>query len=195
MIEDFIVKPRSGKEIEQVALAWRDALGVQNEWAPNMVDLLENRIPRFFPEFALAVRTDSEMTGAEAFTEFSPPRIVLSESVYLLAAKKHGRSRMTCAHELGHLVMHADTKAKPRMAVGNRGANSDIFRSAEWQARKFAAMFLLPTHVVREFSNSDQLSECCQVSKQAAQIRFEESGIKKQLPECVSLLGNQLKQP
>jgi Zn-dependent peptidase ImmA (M78 family) len=59
------------------------------------------------------------------------------------------------------------------------------FGSAEWQANKFASLFLMPIHVAREFTSPAQISESCQVSLQAAQIRFSESGIRKRLPACI----------
>ena len=107
MIEDYIVPPRSTLNIEEVVLAWRDTLGVPNEWAPEIVDILENRLPKFFSSFALVVRPDNEMDDAEAYTEFSPAQIVARLSVYQAAVRREGRARMTLAHELGHLVMHA----------------------------------------------------------------------------------------
>jgi Zn-dependent peptidase ImmA (M78 family) len=180
MIEDFIVPPRSCASIEQCALAWRDALGVSDAWAPDIVSLIENELPRFFSTFALVVRPDSEMEDAEAYTQFDPPQIVVRESVYREANKRHGRSRMTLSHELGHLVMHAGVRAKPRMIGGNKSAPSEkIYESAEWQAREFASAFLMPDHIVRQFDSFEQLQECCQVSRLAAEIRFGKVGHKK----------------
>jgi Zn-dependent peptidase ImmA (M78 family) len=189
MTEDFIVEPRSTKKIEQIALAWRSTLGAPNEWAPNMIDLIENRIPPLFRTFALVVREDSDLGEAEAFTEFSPPQIVVQNTVYLKAARGDGRSRMTLAHELGHLVMHAGIQSNARMIVGNKPApTSKLYRSAEWQARKFASLFLMPTHVVKEFTSHRQLAECCLVSQQAALIRWSEvnPAIIKRIPDCVA---------
>jgi Zn-dependent peptidase ImmA (M78 family) len=189
MIEDFIVEARSAKKIEEIALAWRDTLGVPNEWAPNMIALIENRLPRFFPKFALIARSDADLGEAEAFTEFSPPQIIVRKSVYLKAAHGDGRDRMTMAHELGHLVMHAGVQANARMIAGNKPAPTfQIFRSAEWQARKFASLFLMPTHIVREFVSAVQLAQCCLVSQQAAKIRFGEvkPPINRKLPECIA---------
>jgi Zn-dependent peptidase ImmA (M78 family) len=60
------------------------------------------------------------------------------------------------------------------------------FESAEWQANKFASLFLMPLHIVREFTSASQLSESCRVSLQAAQIRFSEFGSAKSLPECIT---------
>jgi hypothetical protein len=63
------------------------------------------------------------------------------------------------------------------------------FESAEWQARKFAAYFLLPDHIVRQFGNPRALAESCHVSLRAAEIRFQEVGhIHRTVPECVSNL-------
>jgi Zn-dependent peptidase ImmA (M78 family) len=188
MNEDYIVPPRSTKKVEEIALAWRDALGAPNDWAPDMIDLLENRLPTFFPSFALVVRPDHEMGDAEAFTEFNPPQIVVRESVYRAAARRDGRSRMTLAHELGHLVMHAGVQTNPRMTSGNqRAPTHKIYETAEWQAKKFASLFLMPTHVVRQFASADEVVAYCLVSQQAALIRFNEVDrvSAKSLPECV----------
>jgi Zn-dependent peptidase ImmA (M78 family) len=172
-VDDYVVDARSSKDIEAVTLAWRDALGVRNDWAPNIVDLIESKLPKLVRAFALVIRRDGEMDDAEAFTEFQPPQIVIRESIYKSALSDHGRSRMTLAHELGHLVMHPGA-AKPRASMAIAPKNTPLYRSAEWQARKFASLFLLPTHIVIQFGSVEEIVQCCKVSQQAAQIRFEE---------------------
>ena len=189
MMDDFKVAPRSAKDIEATTLAWRDALGAPNEWAPNMLRLLEIELPKLprLGQFALITRSDLEMGDAEAYTQFNPPHIAVRNSVYRLARKGDGRSRMTLAHELGHLVMHPGA-SKLRSDFPRSSANAlRAFESAEWQANKFASLFLMPSHIVREFTSASQLAESCQVSLQAAQIRFGElTQITKQLPECIA---------
>jgi hypothetical protein len=192
MVEDFLVPPKSAKDIEQKALAWRDAFDIPNAWAPDIIDLFERRLPSLFPTFTLMVRPDDEMAAigdAEAYTEFNPPLIAVRNSTYLLASRKNGRARMTFAHELGHLVLHPGA-AKLRIEFGNQlDKRLRPFESAEWQARKFGAYFLLPTHIVREFPSPRQLAEACHVSSQAAGIRFEEVGhIRRPTAECVDEL-------
>jgi IrrE N-terminal-like domain len=187
MIEDFVVAAKSAKDIETKALAWRDALRISDSWAPPLADLIEVQLPKAFPTFSLLVRADYEMGDAEAYTEFNPPLIAVRQSVYWAAKNNEGRARMTFAHEFGHLVLHPGA-AKPRLESGNL-AKSVIrpFESAEWQARKFGAFFLLPAHIVRQFGTPRELSEACHVSLQAAQIRFDEVGhIKNVTPQCVS---------
>ena len=197
MIEDYIVSPRSAAKIEETALAWREALGVTLDWAPDILGLLENKLARFFPEFALIIRPDSEMGDAEAYTEFSPPQIVVRKSVYLKAAHRDGRSRMTLAHELGHLVMHGGVQSNPRMIDRNKPAPTfKHYESAEWQANKFASLFLMPIDLVRQFSSSLELAECCQVSQKAATIRFGqvERPYQKSLSPCIHEAIENLKQ-
>jgi len=187
MIDDYKVAPRSAKDIELLALAWRDRLGAPNDWAPNMIRLLEIELPKIprLGQFALITRSDLEMGDAEAYTEFNPPHVVVRNSVYQLARKADGRSRMTLAHELGHLVMHPGA-AKLRSDWARTDTRLQYYESAEWQAKKFASLFLLPLHVIREFTSPSQLAENCQVSQQAAQIRFGEfAHVVKPLPECI----------
>ncbi|SRR5260221_5178749 len=173
MADDFKVKPRSTQDIGALALAWRDALGVPDAWSPNVVRLLEIEVPKLVPEFALVVRPDGEMDDAEAYTEFNPPHIAVRGSVYQMALHEDGRSRMTFAHELGHLVMHPGA-VKLRSAAALAETQIKYFESAEWQARKFAALFLVPDHIALQFDSANQLATSCHVSLQAAQIRFNE---------------------
>lgn len=197
MTDDFKVAPRSANDIHLAALAWRHTLGVPDDWAPNVVQLLESEIPRLIPEFALVVRPDPEMGDAEAYTEFDPPYIAVRGSVYALAQRDDGRSRMTFAHEIGHLVMHPGA-VKLRSQNAQTISSIRIFESAEWQARKFASVFLMPDHIALQFSSAEQLAECCKVSLQAARIRFNETEPlrrKKSLPESVIKTITTLKSP
>jgi Zn-dependent peptidase ImmA (M78 family) len=196
MIVDFCAPPQSLVNIEQKSLAWRHALGVHDTWAPDIARLIETKLPRLIPAFALVVRTDDEMSAldnAEAYTEFDPPKIAVSERVYRLACQHDGRARMTFAHELGHLVMPPGA-AKPRIASGNKtDQNIRIYQSAEWQARKFAAYFLLPRNIATLFSSVQDLAENCRASFQAAEIRFKELGLPAQpIPDCAKELAKKI---
>lgn len=188
MTDDYRVKGRSTKEIASITLAWRDTLEVGDQWAPSVVGLLELSLPRIIRDFALVVRPDPEMGDAEAYTEFDPPHIAVRGSIYALAQRQDGRSRMTFAHELGHLVMHPGA-AKLRTEMAPKSPTTiRFFESAEWQARKFAALFLVPDHIAVQFGSAQELAECCKVSMQAAAIRFNETAElrkPKALPDCV----------
>ncbi|MBR1247082.1 ImmA/IrrE family metallo-endopeptidase [Bradyrhizobium sp. AUGA SZCCT0169] len=190
MTDDYRVDGRSAKDIAAITLAWRDTLGIAEQWAPSVVGLLEISVPKVIKDFALVVRPDPEMGDAEAYTEFDPPHIAVRGSVYAMARRQDGRSRMTFAHELGHLVMHPGA-AKLRSAEALLKATTTIriFESAEWQARKFASLFLVPDHIAIQFNSAEELAECCKISAQAAQIRFNETAPLRKLkpiPDCVS---------
>lgn len=195
MNDDFKVSGRSTKDIAATALAWRDALGVADQWAPDIVRLFELSLPRIVSNFALVVRPDPEMGDAEAYTEFDPPHIAIRGSVYTLALHHDGRSRMTFAHELGHLVMHPGAAKLRSEAPALTKSAVKFYESAEWQARKFAALFLVPDHIAIQFVSAQQLADCCKVSLQAAQIRFNETSPLRQqkpLPESIQQTVAQL---
>ena len=129
------------------------------------------------------------MGDEEAYTEFNPPLIEVRNGIYSLARHRDCRALMTFAHELGHLVMHP-VAAKLRNESGNKTAPKiKPFESAEWQARKFGAYFLMPEHIVVQFGSVRELAENCHVSLQAAEIRFKEVGhIRDATAPCVDEL-------
>jgi hypothetical protein len=49
MIDDFLAPSQSAKKIEKRALDWRHALGVPDQWAPDIVELIEVKLPKVFP--------------------------------------------------------------------------------------------------------------------------------------------------
>ena len=106
MMDDYRVSTRSAKDIEAITLAWRDTLGVADQWSPDVIRILETDVPKIFRAFALVVRPDAEMADAEGYTEFDPPQVAVRASVYRLAKRGDGRRRMIFAQELGHLVMN-----------------------------------------------------------------------------------------
>lgn len=48
------------------------------------------------------------------------------------------------------------------------------YASAEWQANAFAAAFLLPEWLVRDFTNASEIVDFFSVSRKAAEIRLNE---------------------
>jgi IrrE N-terminal-like domain len=196
MTDDYKVDGRSAKDIAAITLAWRDTLAVSDQWAPSVVGLLELRLPKIVKNFALVVRPDPEMGDAEAYTEFDPPHIAVRGSVYSMAQRGDGRSRMTFAHELGHLVMHPGAAKLRSEAVLKPTSTIRFFESAEWQARKFASLFLVPDHIAIQFNSAHELAECCKISAQAAEIRFNETAPlrkSKPIPDCVTQTIDSLK--
>ncbi len=172
--DDIFVDGLSTREIEAKALAWREAFGEHLSWSPDLLRILEHKLPSLYTDFALIVRPTSSMINVEAYTQFMPPQIVISDRVYEEAHNLIPRARWTLAHELGHFVLH-EAISKPRALTQNRSSIiKRAYNSAEWQAHKFAAHFLMPEHIASQFQSVEELAQGCNVSLTAARKRFKE---------------------
>lgn len=181
--------PRSKKQIEVIAYDWRYAFDCVHTWAPDLLRIMEHKLPLIDPAFNLRTENDSDME-TEAFTEMFPPEITVRSSVYDAAYNLNGRARFTLAHELGHYFLHGDDHQHHR-AVNFQKAGSKMF-DPEWQANQFAVHFLMPEDIVREFSDPNELAASCKVSRQAATLRMKELGMLRQRrespPEVIDFL-------
>lgn len=174
MPDDFFARPLKNSSITELALNWRYALGIDLQEAfVDIVRILENTLPRVFPPFSLVIEPP-QGDNIEAFTEFEPPTITIREPVYLAASKRDGRARWTFAHELGHLTLHDSAVPMARAPIEyQRMKNLPAYASAEKQADKFAAAFLMPEAIVRRYGDPISLSSACGVSYAAAKIQIE----------------------
>lgn len=134
----------------------------------------------------LVERPDADMPDEEGYADFTTKEIVFRQSVLAGARRGHHRYRMTVAHEMGHVVLEHEHGRLRRMQHGNKefkfGRKQE---SAEWQARYFAAVLLMPREVVKGCATASELSSKCEVSLQAAEIRFDEVNVRgaaKQTP-------------
>ncbi|WP_292195860.1 ImmA/IrrE family metallo-endopeptidase [Mesorhizobium sp.] len=184
MSHDYCVPPKRRTEIEILAAAWREALRIPTTCqAPDMIGVLENEMPRLFGDFALVVKDDYQMDGAEGYTEFDPPCVVLSATSYQSAANFEGRGRWTAAHELGHLVLHKSAVPLDRAPIRySKMKELPAFASAEWQANAFAAAFLMPEALVRDFFEISEIMTFFAVSRSAAENRVKNLGLSEQRP-------------
>jgi len=108
---------------EDAAEAVRDAWGLGQQRAPNMIHLLEKHGVRVY-----SLAEDCAEVDAFSFWREDAPY------VFLNTMKTPDHSRMDAAHELGHLVLHA---------WGGPGG-----RAAEEEAKTFGSAFLLPRRSV-----------------------------------------------
>lgn len=192
---------RTLEEVEDVALRLREAVGLGDE---DWVDLLSvlQKLPTRFPDFRWLVALDEELPGAEAKADCAEKTIVIKQSVYDGIRLGRPRSRMTLAHEIGHIVLgHAGTRlrslGRDRVAAWNRDVGSE-----EQEARWFAAVFLSPTRLASTCGDPQALAERFGLSGSAAERRWDElearrrreGGDLRPLPESgVSFLLNQMK--
>lgn len=116
-------------DIERLAIEVRQKWGYGIGPIPNLIQMLEAKgiIVSYIP-------ADSAEVDAFSTWQFSRPYI------FLLMHESSSRIRFSCAHELGHLVMHTDAKPGDKIL--------------ENQANRFAGAFLFPRDAfLREYPN------------------------------------------
>lgn len=182
MASDFFVTPVSNKQIEHEAIKLRSQLDLMDAKNIDIVRLLEFDIENLINGFKLIIRDDAEMLVnghfEEAYCEFHPPRIVVSNHIYENAALGDAHARMILAHELGHLMLHSGYNRSKAHSMMSNSYENDLGNNlrkngAESQAKRFAAYFLMPKHIVQKMKSPEEISKILGVSLYSAKIRFE----------------------
>lgn len=185
--QNVVVASRSTKQIEELALAVRQALGYNDDEKVDMLELLEHRLVGYIEEFEFDVESDSALGGADALTSLTELRITVSQSCYDQAYHRTSkRPQFTLAHELGHLVMHQGRTVS--LARGKVKA----YQSPEWQADTFAASFLAPADAVRRCNSVEEVSSRFSISREAARLRILKVGGPQQLAAFTNKRGADL---
>jgi len=127
----------------------------------DILELIEFKLADAFPGFHLVIVQDHEIE-AYANTSFSPPCIIVRQSVYNAASEGSHFERMILAHELGHFLLHSEHKNRlPAAAPSDITYTENIkslngLESAEAQANLFAKLFLVPPFLAFKY-RSDPL--------------------------------------
>jgi Zn-dependent peptidase ImmA (M78 family)/DNA-binding XRE family transcriptional regulator len=119
----------SNEEIEEAADAVRRDWGMRDDPIANMIRLLEN-------QGAVIARDKLGAETLDGLSEFA----VDEARPYIIVGTDKGspvRWRFDAAHELGHLVLHANVRQEQLR-------RAETFKRIEEQAHRFAAAFLLP---------------------------------------------------
>lgn len=160
-------------QIDARALAHRRGLGFHDDEAVEVLALLA-RLKARYPEFSHERVPDGSLGEAEAQWDSQAKRLLIPESVFRAAERGEGRALMTVAHEVGHALLghQGNLNRAPTGSRAERG--SARLRSMEYQARRYAAAFLIPdTPAVRRL-DATALSERYRVSMSAAIVRHSE---------------------
>ena len=183
---------RSFEEFEAIARRLRQALGIDGLDSPDLIDVFETKLSQIFAGFTLKCVADPQLPYAPASADCSTNTVIVRESMYQGALRGDGRARMTLAHELGHMALgHSQVRYRKEDPYRHR-PRRDVQRD-EWQAKRFAAVFLVPSERAVDCKSADEICDRFQVSQEAADIRKSEldaqarrdSGIKRELPASV----------
>jgi Zn-dependent peptidase ImmA (M78 family) len=157
-----LVDVLNDKRIETAVRRLRKSLGLSDQSVFNIVELLENEMPKAIDRFRLEVVPTQDFP--EVYSTNEPPRIFATKDIYRLAREGDAKSRFMLAHEIGHLFLHSST---------SHFQYSKTAQSAEWQASKFAMILLIPDSVARRFQDPKVLSRYCKVEREVAELRMD----------------------
>ncbi|MHC4045359.1 ImmA/IrrE family metallo-endopeptidase [Bradyrhizobium sp. 23AC] len=135
---------RTNNEIRAVAQRLRRALLLSDQYAINLVDVVEFGLPQLIPEFTFSVVKDDDLpTDTLALARENPPEIIVGESMYHEATKHEPMARWILAHEIGHIVLLHGKAPLPKCP---KAISTDV-ADAEHQANLFARYFLVPQNL------------------------------------------------
>jgi hypothetical protein len=150
--DDRRVARRSNDECRRIAQRTKGYFGIGRTWPVNVARVLRSgKVLTVRGEKPLIYNVvDNHVLGIkDAKTEVVNGSIVVTvkQAIDSLMAWGDCRSRMTLAHELGHVVMHAEEGSIDHRAAGSAGtttlSKTNASESAEHQAKVFASAFLI----------------------------------------------------
>ena len=162
------VPPKSRMDLTKDAHAVHKLVGYKGDRPFPIVHFFELVLPLLYDDFDLEIVSTSDL--GEKFGETYPDRhlIRLGEEIYDGAVGGDPFSRMTIAHEVGHLLEH---EGVPRTLARNAASKSiPAYKSSEWQANAFAGALLMPASKILDLT-PDKISEFFQVTKTAARTQ------------------------
>ncbi len=162
--------PLSRAKIAGITERFRSMLPVGEKPRLPIVEIAEFVLPEVIEGYHLRILTEREMRGEEGRKIVGEPTICLREDVYEGACAGNGRDRYTLTHEIGHLILHSDERLALNRATTDR---VPAYKDPEWQANTFASFLLMPTKLVREYHDIEEISDDFGVSYEAAEIRRE----------------------
>lgn len=165
----IIVPPLSRARIRAFADVVRTKLGGESAFFP-IVETLELVLPRLDDDYVFEVCSKGEMGNNHGLTFPQQRKIQIREDIYIGACDGNGRDRFTLAHELGHLLIHADVK--PQFARRSSEGEVKTYMTSEWQADCFAGELLMPAGILASCSSKNEAAEMFGVSLQAATVQM-----------------------
>jgi IrrE N-terminal-like domain len=163
------VSPMSASGIEAAAVQLRNILHIDGSSRVQMVQLVENVLPEVLPDYVFCVMPDEDMPGMDGITAIGSFTICLAEHTYVDLCKGKPEARFVAAHELGHLVLHSQQQP----ALARRSLNDDRV-DPEWQADRFADVWLMPRAGVAKCKSANEVAARFTVPIEAAERRFAE---------------------
>lgn len=172
LVETYRSEKLSRENIRLIVYLFRDALGIVNDLYIPVENLLD-RLPELDPDISYEIVQDDELDeNTEAEADVINKTIYIKESVYNKACRGDGRSRMTIAHEIGHIILVCIYNVRLFRTYKKKVAYED----PEWQATCFAGELLVGFHLLKDDKelSIDYIVDKCGVTKTAANYQYKE---------------------
>ncbi len=143
-------------EIRDVAILFRTLLASSTKFNTDKLDIagvLDHLRDKGAIEFIIL--EDNELPNEYAVSVPKEKSIFVRQSVYHNACDGVPRDTFTLAHELGHLLLHADTN--PTYAHSQSTSLHHYQEDAEWQANTFASELLVDSRNLKGIKNPKDL--------------------------------------
>lgn len=175
--DDWWVRSLSDQQIREFARKIRKYFGVDAHQRVDVIACLQSgRIWTTEGEKELKYELlDGADAGTDGCTELIDDTIFvrIANTVHWNAVWGSGRDRMTHAHELAHAVLHPGVaKTRRSDASGRPDYRIPANKSAEHQAKVFAAAFLVDENLAIDLHSAEEISEVFGISLQAAEILY-----------------------
>lgn len=173
----YLASPRSRDDLRELTKLVRNVTEMGNSLYFPIVNFIESVMCQIFPEFHLIIGEAKDMGNRHGITCRDKDFIMLRSDVYEGACRGEGRDRFTCAHELGHYLLHNNNSIV--LARMKPGEKVRAFEDPEWQASAFAGELLVPAHLIKGLKVIEIVDKCG-VSLEAALIQKKQlQGIQK----------------
>lgn len=166
----YKANPVSRHEIRKIVREIKSAAESGGRLYFPILPFSENVLPILIPNFQFEVVPVSEMGCKHGETYPTKKLIRIREDIYLRAAEGKGRDRLTIAHEVGHLFMHADNCISLCRLTPNEKLKP--YEDPEWQANAFGGELLASSYLIKGMEIQD-ISEKCGVSISAARTQIK----------------------
>lgn len=160
-------------QIEDRALTHRRELGFRDEQAIDFMTLI-TKLKQRYPNFNYKRVEDGSLGEAEAQWDSDRKLVLIPETTFQRANAGSPRDLFTIVHEIGHALL-GHKGVLNRAPMGNKVERISIrVRSMEYQARRYAAAFLVPNVDTNHSLSAEQMARQFTVSLALAKQRIEE---------------------
>lgn len=122
----------------------------------------------------LIINVAKQGDGPPAKVTFSPLTLHVSPVVWRHAELYNSPlERYILAHECGHVILHDGNAKGFSSDKETRVSSVEKFRSAEWQADRFADFLLMPTPVAERYTCAKELGIRSGVPEEMAALRLQ----------------------